>query len=383
MPLLRLSLRYPKGCNGIGCFRGCLCPATVGLVSPDLRSFLRDLPVYEPSAVPVGAAKLDSNELAYGPLPQVVAEMTAAMRATHRYPDNGMSALTRSLAAHMSVDSNLVQVGSGSAALCQALVTITCDRGDEVVFGWPSFEAYPLMALVAQAVPVRVPLTDKASYDLKALSGAITERTGLVFVCNPNNPTGTVVGDRELRDFLREVPGRVTVVIDEAYVEFRSGDVPCDGALALRAEFDNVVVLRTFSKAYGLAGLRVGYAVGSRDVVDALKRVHPPFSVNSVAQRAALACLAASDELLARIRPVAEERSRVIRRLRGLDTMVPESEANFVWLPLGDRAAKFADDALAAGLVLRAFPGHGVRVTITTRVECDAFLTFAERWLRS
>ncbi|GAA4742528.1 histidinol-phosphate transaminase [Gordonia alkaliphila] len=346
-------------------------------IRPDLDS----LPAYVPGKTFPGALKLASNEVTEPPLPAVVEAITAAATGINRYPDNGAVALTEALAVKLGVTTAEIQTGDGSVTLCQNLITITSGPGDEVLFGWRSFETYPLATRVAGATPVQVPLTGDAVYDLEAMATAITDRTRLIFVCNPNNPTGTIVSAEALRTFLERVPSDLIVALDEAYIEYVRPDAAhAVDALALRREFPNLVVLRTFSKAYGLAGLRVGYAVADPAVVAALSKVHVPFSVNSLAQAAAIAALGAQDQLLARTDAVTVERDRVSDELRALGYPVSDSQANFVWLALGDDAAAFATAAIEAGLVVRPFAGEGVRVTITVPAENDVFLSFARSW---
>ncbi|MFT3660426.1 MAG: histidinol-phosphate transaminase [Gordonia sp. (in: high G+C Gram-positive bacteria)] len=346
-------------------------------IRPDLDS----LPVYVPGKTFPGALKLASNEVTHGPLPAVAEAIAEAAAGVNRYPDNGAAALTAALADGLGVTPAEIQVGCGSVTLCQNLITVTAGPGDEVLFGWRSFETYPLATRVAGATPVQVPLTGDAVYDLDAMAAAITGHTRLIFVCNPNNPTGTVVEAQALRRFLERVPNDLVVVLDEAYFEYmRTDEAHSYDALELRREFPNLVVLRTFSKAYGLAGLRVGYAVADPEVVVALGKAHLPFSVNSVAQAAALACLNAQDQLLARTDAVVAERVRVTAELRDLGYRVPDSQANFVWLALGDDAVPFATAAAEAGVILRPFVGDGVRVTVTHPEETGAFLSFARKW---
>jgi len=281
------------------------------------------------------------------------------------------------------VTSTEVQVGCGSVTLCQNLITVTCRPGDDVLFGWRSFETYPIATRIAGATPVQIPLDDGLGYDLPAMAKAVTDKTRLVFICNPNNPTGTVVSRDDLVAFLRAVPDDLVVALDEAYIEYtRLGAAQDYDALELRREFPNLVVLRTFSKAYGLAGLRVGYAVADPAVITALGKAHIPFSINTLAQRAAVACLAADDELLARTDAVVTERVRVTAQLRTLGYRVPESQANFVWLDLGSEALPFAQASTEAGVIVRPFDGDGVRVTVTEVDENDAFLAFAADWAR-
>ena len=220
------------------------------------------------------------------------------------------------------------------------MIQITSTVGDEVLYGWRSFEIYPLQVRTAGATPVQVPLTDY-TYDLDAMLAAITDRTRLIFVCNPNNPTSTVVDPEQLARFVEAVPPHILIALDEAYVEYiRDGLLP-DSFGLVRAH-SNVVVLRTFSKAYGLAGLRIGYAVGDPDIITALGKVYVPFTATSVSQAAAIASLDAADELLARTDAVVAERARVTDALRDAGYTVPPSQANFVWLPLPGRAQEYA-----------------------------------------
>jgi histidinol-phosphate aminotransferase len=261
------------------------------------------------------------------------------------------------------------------------LIEAVSDPGDEVLYAWRSFEAYPPLADLASATSVRVPLRDE-THDLAAMAAAITPRTRLILVCNPNNPTGTVVREAELVDFLDRVPGDCLVVLDEAYHEYiRDPRVP-DGT-SLYRDRPNVAVLRTFSKAYGLAGLRIGFVIGHEPVAEAVRKTMLPFTVNSVAQAAAVASLRAEDELLERVEAVVKERDRVAAALRADGWAVPESEANFVWLRLGADTMAFAQAGDTAGIAVRPFAGEGVRVSIGTPAANDAFLALAGAFRRS
>lgn len=340
------------------------------------RADLAALPAYVPGRTVPGAIKLASNEVPGGPLPSVANAIAGAMEQLNRYPDMGAWDLVERLAAETDVPASQVAVGCGSVSLCQQFVQAMCAPGDEVMFGWRSFEAYPIVTQVANATAVTVPLTASHGLDLDAMAAAITPRTRLVFVCNPNNPTGTAVRRQELTRFVDQVPSNVLVVLDEAYREFvTDADVP-DGLEFARTR-PNVAVLRTFSKAYGLAGLRVGYAVGPQDVITAVRKVYVAFSVNALAQTAALASLDAKDELLARCAGIVLERSRVRDALLAAGYEVPETHANFVWLPLGERTTAFAEHALEHKVVVRPFAGDGARVTIGTPDENDVFLEAA------
>ncbi|WP_280425282.1 histidinol-phosphate transaminase [Nocardia carnea] len=342
-------------------------------IRPDLDS----IPAYVPGRSHPGAVKLASNETTIGPLPAASKAVAEAVELANRYPDNQSGELRAALADFLGVTPANIAVGCGSVALCQELVQITCgDPADEVLFAWRSFEAYPIITQVGNATAVTVPLSDHV-HDLDALAAAITDRTRLVFVCNPNNPTGTAVGAAELARFLDRVPADVLVALDEAYYEYLRlpGDHP-DGVELGRTR-PNVVVLRTFSKAYGLAGLRVGYAVGAPDVIAALLKVHIPFSVSRVAQAAAMASLEARHELLDRTDAVIAERERMRAGLLAAGYRVPPSEANFVWIDLGAVTTEFAEASAEAGVLIRPFAGEGVRVTAGDPHENDLFLGFA------
>ncbi|GAA4542563.1 histidinol-phosphate transaminase [Amycolatopsis samaneae] len=345
------------------------------------RADLESLPKYVPGRTIQGAIKLASNEVPGGALPSVAKALAEAATGINRYPDTGSQALRDRLAADLAVPVERIAVGCGSVSLCQQLVQAVCAPGDEVIFGWRSFEAYPIVTQVANAVGVRVPLTAGHGLDLDAMLAAITPRTRLIFVCNPNNPTGTTVRRAELERFLDAVPGHVLVALDEAYREFVTDREVPDGIEFTRTR-DNVTVLRTFSKAYGLAGLRVGYAVAPEPIADALRQVYVAFSVNMLAQVAAIASLDAADELLTRCREIVGERERVHAALLEAGYEVPPTQANFVWLPLGDRAAAFAEYLMDRKLIVRPFQGDGVRVTIGTREENDLFLEAAREFLR-
>jgi histidinol-phosphate aminotransferase len=323
------------------------------------------------------AIKLASNEVPYGPLPGVVEAVTDAMLSSHRYPDMGAVALRDALAERLGVTAEHVVTGCGSVALAEILVKATCLPGDEVVYAWRSFEAYPIITAGAGVTGVRVANTDEHGHDLDAMAAAITERTRLIFVCNPNNPTGTAVRQAELDRFIAAVPSDVLIVLDEAYRELVDDpDVP-DGVTTY-GDRHNVLVLRTMSKAWGLAGLRMGYLVAQPEVANAVRKVLTPFSTSLVAQAAALAALAQEEEVLRRCALVITERERVTRALRAAGVDVPTSQANFVWLPLGDRSAAFGQICESRGVIVRPFQPDGVRVTIGTPDENDAFLAAAE-----
>jgi histidinol-phosphate aminotransferase len=347
-------------------------------VSVHLRPVLSTLPAYVPGKSVPGAIKLASNETPYPPLPHVIDRIAAAAGGANRYPDTNSVALTGALAERFAVDASRVVVGCGSVSLCTQLVQALVDADDEVIYAWRSFEAYPIIAAVSGASSIQVPLRDYV-HDLDAMADQITGKTRLIFVCNPNNPTGTVVDRDALVAFLARVPEDVVVALDEAYREYVADDSVPDGTTLLD-EHPNVVVLRTFSKAYGLAGLRVGYAIASDPAVTtALRQTQVPFAVTTVAQEAALASLepAAEAQLKQRVAEVVSERERVRDELRALGYDVPPTRANFVWLPLGEATAEWAAGCEGHGVIVRGFAGHGARVTISTADENDRFLAAA------
>ncbi|WP_370415334.1 histidinol-phosphate transaminase [Streptomyces fradiae] len=349
---------------------------------PRLRPALDAVPGYTPARVPAGEApvhRLAANESPYPPLPGVLERLAATAADAHRYPDWGCRELTAELAARLDVPAAHLAVGNGSVGLTQQLLQITTGPGDEVLFAWRSFEAYPVMTRLAGAVPVQVPLTGDERHDLEAMARAVTGRTRLVIVCNPNNPTGTVVGRAALETFLDRVPADVLVVLDEAYIEFADDPDHPDG-VELYRDRPNVCVLRTFSKAHGLAGVRVGYAVAHEPVAAALRKAAVPFGVSQFAQDAAVASLRAESAMRERVAALTAERTRVVAELTARGLTVAETRANFVWLRLGARTEEFADACAAAGVSVMAFPGEGVRVTIGEAAANDAFLGCASRF---
>ncbi|GAA3448953.1 histidinol-phosphate transaminase [Dactylosporangium matsuzakiense] len=341
----------------------------MSLTRPDLDA----LPAYVPGRSVPGAIKLASNEVPYGPLPGVVEAVTSAISGVHRYPDLAAVELRGRLAARLGIDPERVATGCGSVALFEHLFRVTCLPGDEAIYAWRSFEAYPIIAATTAATSVRVPNTTVHGHDLDAMAAAITDRTRLVIVCNPNNPTGTAVRKAELDAFIDRVPADVIVALDEAYREFVTDPAVPDG-LVEYGDRPNVVVLRTLSKAWGLAGLRIGYLVGSPEVAGAVRKVVTPFSTSLAAQAAALAALDAEAEMRRRVDLVVAERARVVEAVRKVFPDVPDTQANFFWLPIGEQALDFAAQCERAGVIVRAFQGDGVRVTLGTPEENDAFL---------
>jgi histidinol-phosphate aminotransferase len=356
----------------------------VSVQYPRFRPVLDQFAPYKPGKAPSAPAgrsfKLSSNESPFGPLPSVVKVIAEAAAGINRYPDNGAAELIGAIAARFDVPASHVAVGCGSVGVAQQLLEAVGEPGAEVMYAWRSFEAYPYLSDLAGATSVRVPLRDEA-HDLAAMARAITAQTRMIFVCNPNNPTGTVVRRAELEEFLARVPEDCLVVIDEAYSEYVRDDGVPDG-LTLYRERPNLAVLRTFSKAYGLAGLRVGFMIAHEPVAAAVRKTMLTFAVNALAQAAAVASLEAEPELLERVEAVVAERGRVRAELLGQGWTVPPTEANFVWLRLGDDTGDFAEACDRRGVSVRPFGAEGVRVSIGDREANDAFLAAARAYPR-
>lgn len=348
---------------------------------PILDQFAPYKPGKPPAAISGRSYKLSANESPFGPLPSVVKAIAEAASEVNRYPDNGAGELTAAIATRYGVPATHVAVGCGSVGLVQQLLAAVVDPGAEVLYAWRSFEAYPYLADLAGAKSVRVPLIAER-HDLDAMAAAIGEATRLIFVCTPNNPTGTALTTSELTGFLDKVPGDCLVVLDEAYAEYVRDPAMADGIEISRGR-PNVAVLRTFSKAYGLAGLRVGFLVGAEPVAAAARKTMLTFAVNALAQAAAVASLAAEGELLDRVEVVVAERDRVRAELISMGFSVPPTEANFVWLRLGPGTMNFADACSEAGLSVRPFAGEGIRVSIGERAANDCFIEVARGYLTS
>lgn len=343
-------------------------------------SHIQNIPVYRPGKSSVEGwdgpvYKLSSNENPYPPLPSVLGVIADAASHIQRYPNMAVPELRVALAARLGVQPEELCFGSGSVEVAGQLIRAFAGAGDEVIYAWRSFEAYPILVRGAGATPVQVPLTEDHRHDLPAMLAAITERTRVIFICTPNNPTGTVVGHDELREFLQAVPSHVLVVIDEAYVHFQT-DPDAARGLELYREFDNVAVLHTFSKAYGLAGLRLGYAVAREDVRDGLEKVALPFGVTDIAQAAGVKSLEVEGELQERIDVLVAERDALEAYLATTEWNAPLSQANFVWLPAGAKTDALQEHLMSRGIIGRAFSGDGIRISIGSP-EANASLTAA------
>jgi len=364
-------------------------PATVPAAAsgvPRLRAVLDDVPSYVPGRPPQAADgvtpyKLASNENPYPPLPSVLDVVARAAADANRYPDMLATGLTAAIGAHDGVPQEHVVAGPGSVGVLSQVLTAAAGDGDEVVHAWRSFEAYPIVVRLSGATPVPVPLTADGRHDMPALAAAVTERTRLVVVCSPNNPTGPVVTAAEMDELLAAVPSDVLVVLDEAYRAFVRPGAGAPDAVALHLAHPNLVVLRTFSKAYGLAALRVGYAIGASSVLDAARSTAIPLAVTAQGQAAALASLAHEEELLARVDRIAVLRDQVWRSLVDQGWEPPLAQGNFVWLPTGEHTAHAAEVFEAHGLVVRAFAPEGVRITIGEPESVERLLRAAREVL--
>jgi histidinol-phosphate aminotransferase len=321
--------------------------------------------------------KLASNEGQFGPFPAALEALGRGLPELNRYPDGGAWRLVQALAEKNDVDPTNVAVAAGADAIISYLALATLDPGDEVVFGWPSFASYPLATLKMAAVPVRVPLTDHA-YDVERILAAITARTKIVFLCNPNNPTGTMIRREEVNAYFERVPGHVLTVLDEAYFEYIDEPGYPDGVEEHAKRGRDVLVLRTFSKIYGLAGSRVGYGIGPKEVVDSIKKVRNAFDITQSAQDAAVASLDEEAELARRRAFNAEARAHLVGLCAGLELdLAPRPVANFVYAEVGEDARPVFDALLRGGVIVRPLAGFGapgaIRVTVGTKEENELF----------
>jgi histidinol-phosphate aminotransferase len=332
-----------------------------------------------PEAIAAGGiAQLASNESPFGPHPQVVEAIARTAAAMNRYPDPDATLLRRRLAERFETDPSRVAVGNGSCEILLAAAEALCEPGAEILYSWPAFSMYPYLPALTGAREVRVPLGPGDVHDLEAMAAEVTAATQLLLVCNPNNPTATHVPAAEVAAFCEGLPAHVTVILDEAYVEFQVDDDP-DATLDLLDDLPNLVVLRTFSKVYGLAGLRLGYAIGSPSFRAAVDAVRQPFSVNALAQAAGAEAILHSDDVLRRVEATVAERLRVEEGLSGLGLSTSESQANFSWIDLGEAEEAAAVAALAEQRIAvrpgtpLGGPGH-IRVSYGTAAENDRFL---------
>ena len=362
-----------------------------------VRPVFNTLPSYAAGKPPVPVEgltqyKLSSNENPLGPVPEV-ARVLAEFATAHRYPDPLSTALRQKLSARLGVDADDIVTGAGSlGALNQILKTFAGVNADgvqdEVIYAWRSFEAYPILVGIMGARSVQVPNLPDGSHDLDAMVAAITERTRLILVCTPNNPTGPAVTESQIRAFLAKVPAHIPVVIDEAYFEFCAASTVPDGeeaplnGLDIYRDYENVIILRTFSKAQGLAGLRVGYSISHPQITQHLRVAATPFAVTALAEAAAIASIEHEGAVMERVSHLVAERERVTARLRELGYNFPSTYANFVWLPLGERTGEFVQLMSEHALSVRAFGTEGVRVSIGEVEANDRFLSLCEVFVK-
>jgi histidinol-phosphate aminotransferase len=349
-----------------------------------IRPEIAALPPYKQGR-PAGADafKLSSNENPFDPLPGVLAAVQA-QTALNRYPDATAARLRARLAERFGVSADAVHIGAGSVSILAQLILAAAAPGDEVVYAWRSFEAYPGLVSVAGATSVTVPITADGRHDLAAMADAVTDRTRVIIVCSPNNPTGPIVTQDEFDAFVERVPADVLVVLDEAYSEFVTDPAAVDGAAVLATgAHPNVVVLRTFSKAYGLAGLRVGYAVGHTRILDAARSTAIPLSVTAQAEDAALVSLDAEAELLERVAAIGLRRDAFVDALRAQGWRVPDAQGNFVWLATGDETAAAAQAFEEGGVIVRPFAGDGIRISVGEAEAVEKVLGVAASIVRT
>jgi histidinol-phosphate aminotransferase len=347
----------------------------------EFNARVRAIPVYPAAstyAFDGELVKLASNETPFAPHPQVLEAVESQLRTLNRYPDPSKATLRRRLSERTGVRPERIAIGNGSCELLLSAAEAMLEPGAEVVYAWPSFSIYPHLAAMSGARAIEVPLNEAQEHDLDAMAKEVTAATRMVIVCNPNNPTATGLPPAAIDEFLKAVPRNVAVFLDEAYVEFCTTQDP-DDSLDLLKRHPNLILLRTFSKVYGLCGLRVGYSLGSEEFRLAVDRVRQPFSVNALALAAATEALNHVDEVERRVEQTAIERVHVETELeeRGLETS--DSQANFSWVSLGDRDEDEIVDGLAKqGVIVRAGKALGqegwMRVTYGTRHENDRFL---------
>lgn len=316
-------------------------------------------------------SKLSSNECPYGPTPRALAAMQAVLPHLNRYPDGASRALKARVARHLGVEERFLSISCGTNELITNLAIATLDPGDECVYAWPSFIAYQLAVQITGATSVKVPLNAEQVHDLPALLGAITERTKLVFLCNPNNPTGTIYARSAFEDFLSKVPDHVLVVLDEAYFEYvTSPDYP--NGLAYFDGIRPIVVMRTFSKIYSLAGLRVGYGIMPEPMVAAVEKVREPFNVNMVGQIGAYYSLDDTAEVERRRRENQEQKAYLYSCFDRLGVRYVPSEANFVYV-LTEKPVEVFEALLAEGIIVRDFgTSKALRVGVGTPDDTEA-----------
>jgi histidinol-phosphate aminotransferase len=327
-----------------------------------LKPHIAKLPAYKPPVAPPGVRRLidlSSNENPLGPSPKAVAAVRAALGTMNRYPDASSGMLKEAIAEKLGVRAANIAIGNGADEWVILLCLSLLDPGDEVVMAHGSFISYLLRTLEMGATPVRIPLRD-FSHDLASMANAVTDRTKIIFVCNPNNPTGTAVDSGPFEAFLARVPGRVLVVVDEAYYEYAVNESYPRSVEMIRDGQENLVSLRSFSKVYGLAGLRVGYLIASETVVDYAERARPPFNVNRLAQVAAHAALGDDDHVRRSLRANVAAMGYFDEEMQRLGLSAIPSRTNFMAVGVGRPGAEISGPLLQRGFLTTAMDGWGV-----------------------
>ncbi|MCA4135670.1 histidinol-phosphate transaminase [Arthrobacter sp. M4] len=363
--------------------------AARGGIAP--RPVVARLPRYAAGKPPVAiegftSYKLSSNENPLPPIPAVLRAI-AEQQDINRYPDPVSTKLRGALSDFLGVPSDDIVTGAGSlGALNQILAAFAGQnddgKADEVIYAWRSFEAYPISVGLAGAQSIQVPVLPDGRHDLGGMAAAVGARTKVVLLCTPNNPTGPILTTKEVEDFIQSVPSDVVVVIDEAYQEFVRAEDAVDG-IRLYRKYPNVIVLRTFSKAHGLAGLRVGYSVSGPDLTQHLRAAATPFAVSQIAERAAITSLENFQQVVERVQSLVDERDRVMAGLKELGWSVPDAQGNFVWLELREDSMDFAARAGERALSVRAFANEGVRVSIGEEEANTRFLQLCAEYTKT
>jgi len=329
--------------------------------------------------------KLASNENPLGPSPKAIQAIKEYAAQVNLYPDGGGWRLRKVLSEKLGLERENIILGNGSDEIVSLITRVFLREGEEVIIGDPSFLMYSIDAQLSGGKVISVSLKD-FRLDLKKMKEAITSKTRLIFIDNPNNPTGTIVKEDEVRDFLDKLPPHILVIFDEAYYEYVD-DPGYPQTLDFVKEERNVIVLRTFSKIYGLAGLRVGYGIAKKEIIAVLNRARSPFNVNSLAQVAALASLEDEDQVKRSRKLVEEEKEFLYSRLRKLGLSFIPTQANFILIKIGKRAGKIEQALLRRGIIVRGMAGYDlseyIRVTIGTRKQNEEFLGSLQKILSS
>lgn len=348
---------------------------------PTPQQNIQRVPAYS-KAKGTGAVRwiASSNEAPVAPSQNVIRTVAEAIKHGNRYPSMFGEKLITALAENFKLAENEIVVGAGSISLLQLALTTFTGPEAEVVYAWRSYEAYPIATRVAGATPVEVPLTYDGRHDFSSMANAITSKTRAVVICNPNNPTGTVRALEHIEAFIQRIPSNVLVILDEAYREFMQ--TPVDG-LDLLAHFPNLLVMRTFSKAYGLAGVRAGYAFGHPDLLEGIRKAIPPFSLSALAETAGIAALADSAHMRRIVSTIIRDRDTLQTELQKRGLQIPDSQSNFVWVPAEYCSEQIVAACLKRGVSVRAFPGEGVRITVGQPEASKAVMEAIDEVLRA